>query len=134
MTDRIIPKIHSPRACGPTWQIATAFFVALLVIGAGVGSEARATERIDVIFVLDNSGSMREHDPEYRTRRAVRDFASALSQDSSLDGRVGVVLFDQEARLVFSLTDITQQQTQREPNAEISMLSRALDALNFSGQ
>lgn len=44
---------------------------ALILVGAG---SALATQPVDVVFVLDNSGSMKANDPEFLTRRAVKDF------------------------------------------------------------
>ena len=43
---------------------------------AAVATEANAAaEPVDVVFVLDNSGSMRNSDPDYLTRTAVANFA-----------------------------------------------------------
>ena len=49
---------------------------------------------VDVVFVLDNSGSMKANDPEFLTRRAVSNFVDALAADATLHGRVALVLFD----------------------------------------
>jgi len=65
--------------------------------GAGPSSEAR---HLDVVFVLDNSGSMRDHDPGRATHAIVARFAREMPRG----GRLGVVLFDDSARLVQPLT------------------------------
>ncbi|MGB0619941.1 MAG: FHA domain-containing protein [Myxococcota bacterium] len=68
----------------------------LTFAGAGLGL---AAQPVDVVFVLDNSGSMRANDPEFLTREAVSDFVEALAAESAVDGRVGIVFFDGRVRL-----------------------------------
>ncbi len=60
----------------------------------------RAGDPVDVLFVLDNSGSMRSNDPDRAMRTLVVDFASEMSSGS----RLGVVVFDGSARLVEPLS------------------------------
>ena len=50
--------------------------------------------RLDVLFVLDNSGTMKSNDPEFMTRRSVLKLTKAFSQDS----RVGVGICQQGCR------------------------------------
>ena len=108
----------------PMLGFLTVVLFAALVLEA---PDVRAAEPVDVIFVLDNSGSMRQNDPEYLTRKAVTNFASALAEDSSIEGRIAVVLFDGKARLVQGLTAI-------EPGRVDSLLEPALAELDFSGR
>ncbi len=49
----------------PMLGFLTVVLFAALVLEA---PDVRAAEPVDVIFVLDNSGSMRQNDPEYLTR------------------------------------------------------------------
>lgn len=94
---------------------------------ASATAKPEAPEALDVVFVLDNSGSMRQNDPEFLTRRAVSDFIDALAQDSNIDGRIALVLFDGRAQLAQRLTSATSiASTQR--------LDTTLSALDFSGQ
>ncbi len=102
--------------------LTVALFAALVLEAPDV----RAAEPVDVVFVLDNSGSMRQNDPKYLTRKTVTNFASALAEDSSIEGRIAVVLFDGKARLVQGLTAI-------EPGRVDSLLEPALAELDFSG-
>jgi len=88
---------------------------------------ANAAQPVDVVFVLDNSGSMKTNDPAFLTRRAVSDFARALAQDTELEGRIGIVLFDEQARLAQALTPADEV-------VSSDLLSRALAELDFSGQ
>lgn len=67
----------------------------LLVCAATPAMAAR-----DVMLVLDNSGSMRRNDPQRLAPPAVTEFIEGQSADT----RVGVVVFDTDARLVLPLT------------------------------
>lgn len=122
----------------------------------GPGDSATPGARLlDIVFVLDNSGSMRAHDPGFLTREAVIDFAAALASDPEVDARVGLVLFDGEARLVHALSSKTSSETSSDPSSTASpgasveapveavrvdeegsrsSLSETLLALDFSGQ
>jgi len=108
------------RRTSPALLIALALFW-------GMSDSASAREDVDVLFVLDNSGSMKQSDPAGLTRRSVHRFADALAAQSDLDGRLGVVLFDAQARLVQPLTDAKEL-------SGTQTLDRALAALDFSGQ
>jgi Mg-chelatase subunit ChlD len=77
----------------------------------------------DLVFVLDNSGSMIKNDPQFITREIVTDYLKGLRKTF----RVGMVVFDQDARLVEPLTAIPTQ-TERE-----KFLNR-LDTINYKGQ
>ena len=101
--------------------------LAILFLSLFAPSFAFAAQPLDVIFVLDNSGSMKENDPEFLTRRAVADFADALANENKLDGRIAIILFDGQARLVQRLTPAGDIASTR-------LLGDALDELDFSGQ
>ena len=106
------------------------FTLAFLFISLGVAlyaGSAFAAQPLDVVFVLDNSGSMKQNDPEFLTRRAVADFADALAAESELEGRLAIVLFDGQASLVQRLTPAGDLASTR-------LLSDALEELDFSGQ
>ena len=68
--------------------------------------ESSSAPPLDVVFVLDNSGSMRAHDPEFLTRKAVLDFAATLAADPASEARIAIVLFDGRARLAEPLTRV----------------------------
>ncbi len=94
---------------------------------AATGAGRDVAEPVDVVFVLDNSGSMRQNDPLFLTREAVANFASALARDESIDGRIAIVLFDGQARLIRGLTGL-------EPDRADDLLDPALVELDYSGQ
>jgi len=99
----------------------------LLVVTPALLRAAETRAPLDVVFVLDNSGSMRKNDPAGLTRKAVVDFTGALARTAELRDRVAVVLFDARSRLVQPLT----------PVAEIAGdagLETPLAILDFSGQ
>lgn len=90
-------------------------------------SESNHPSLLDVVFVLDNSGSMRQNDPNFLTRTAVTNFASTLAADPNTDSQLAIVLFDGRSRLVQKLMPIAGG------NAR-SRLAGPLSSLNFSGQ
>jgi pSer/pThr/pTyr-binding forkhead associated (FHA) protein len=57
----------------------------------------------DVMLVLDNSGSMKQNDPNFLTNRAVTEFITGLDEST----HVGIIIFDQSVRLPVQLTQIT---------------------------
>jgi pSer/pThr/pTyr-binding forkhead associated (FHA) protein len=78
------------------WVLASALAV-LCVCCLPAAAFAEAVG--DVVLVLDNSGSMKKNDPGFAARDAARRFI--LDMGSS--ARVGIVLFDETARLVHPL-------------------------------
>ena len=72
--------------------------IPLLLLGLLVATVQAAPH--DVILVLDNSGSMRKVDPSLLAKRAASEFLQKLPEDF----HVGVIIFDQNARLVLPLT------------------------------
>jgi len=78
---------------------------------------------VDMVFVLDNSGSMAKHDPDFITRRVVMDFIRSVGASF----RIGMVVFDADARLVESLTPVAAPETTRR-------YRQALEAVNYGGQ
>ncbi|MBK7947920.1 MAG: VWA domain-containing protein [Deltaproteobacteria bacterium] len=91
---------------------------------------ATAAAPVEVVLVLDNSGSMRTHDPDFLTRKAVLAFAEALAArgvEQGFEARVGVVLFDEDVDLALPLTPLS-------PASAATLLGPALAALDYSGQ
>ena len=78
---------------------------------------------LDIVFVLDNSGSMRNNDPNFITKEVVTNFLGGLGERS----RLGMVIFDETANLVEPLTSID--------NAEVrARFLESLDVINFKGK
>lgn len=84
---------------------------------------AAASTPLDVLLVLDNSGSMRRNDPQRLTRRVVKDFSERLDPNT----RLGLVLFDQSVSVVLPLTAAGQ------PTFD-AQVAAALDRLTYKGQ
>jgi pSer/pThr/pTyr-binding forkhead associated (FHA) protein/Mg-chelatase subunit ChlD len=78
---------------------------------------------LDIVLVLDNSGSMKKNDPQFLTREVVTNFVNGLGEDS----RLGMVIFDQEARLAEPLNELTATE------AKATFLM-SLDKVNYKGQ
>jgi pSer/pThr/pTyr-binding forkhead associated (FHA) protein/Mg-chelatase subunit ChlD len=79
--------------------------------------------KLDIIFVIDNSGSMKKNDPNFITREVVTSFSNALGNKS----RLGMVIFDQTARLVEPLTEKRGDELD-------SKFVKSLEKVNYKGQ
>jgi len=78
---------------------------------------------LDIVFVLDNSGSMRNNDPNFITREVVTNFVSDLGETA----RLGMVIFDETAELIEPLTTLD--------NAQIrASFLKSLDLIDFRGK
>ncbi len=95
---------------------------ACLCAALAVSIAVQSAVPTDVILVLDNSGSMRENDPDFLAKSAVSKFVSALEQHT----RVGIVIFDQNVNYAVPLTELTV--------ASRSAIQRSLDDINYRGQ
>ena len=78
---------------------------------------------LDIVFVLDNSGSMRINDPNFITREVVTNFVSDLGETA----RLGMVIFDETAELVEPLTSLDN------PEIQAGFL-KSLDLIDFKGK
>jgi len=99
-----------------------------LVISAGLppgaaGASSGESRRIDVVFVIDNSGSMKQNDPGFIMRRVVRDFVYELPAGS----RLGMVLFAEAALLIEPLG----HPAGADPAARIA---RSLERVDYAGR
>jgi uncharacterized protein YegL len=97
-----------------------ALFIAALIGSDSVFAQAPLTK--DIVLVLDNSGSMRETDPNALTKGAVAAFVGALEPDTAL----GMVVFDTEAREALPLTRLSDTT----PDA----LNQTLTMLDYRGR
>jgi len=78
---------------------------------------------LDIVFVLDNSGSMRNNDPNFITKEVVTNFLGGIGESS----RLGMVIFDETANLVVPLLSLD--------NAEVrARFLESLDVINFKGK
>lgn len=75
---------------------------ALLLLAALWGVTAWGAP-LDLVLVLDNSGSMRKLDPSFLSREKAADFLDALPEEFN----VGLILFDQTVRLTNPLAPAT---------------------------
>ncbi len=94
-----------------------------MVFGAMVAVPSRtahaaldADPALDLVFVIDNSGSMKKNDPKFITPQVVNTFVRQLPGNA----QVGMVLFDIEARLLTPLT----------PLSDVEAKERLFDSLN----
>ena len=99
--------------------------VLLLAVGLppGCGQAADSQGLVDVVLVIDNSGSMRKNDPQFLTPKTVSGFLDRLPDAT----RVGMVLFDQRSRLLRPLTELAV------PSAR-QQLSASLEKVDYRGK
>jgi Mg-chelatase subunit ChlD len=81
------------------------------------------TPKLDIIFTLDNSGSMLKNDPNFITRQVVKNFLAGLGEEV----RVGMVVFDQDARLVEPLAVIMPFET-------TTSFLKSLETIDYRGK
>jgi Mg-chelatase subunit ChlD len=74
---------------------------AFVVFGAGLRA---AGPGLDVFLVLDNSGSMKQNDPQFLTRAVVTEFVNSTKLPA--DARVGIVMFADSATMTMPLTAV----------------------------
>lgn len=78
---------------------------------------------VDAVLVIDNSGSMRKNDPEFLTPKTVSAFLDRLPDAT----RVGMVLFDQHARLLRPLTQLSSPEARQQ-------ISSSLKKVDYRGK
>jgi len=89
----------------------------------GAQPESRPVlQEFDIALVLDNSGSMQKNDPQFLAREVVTNFMVGFGKNS----RIAMIIFDQEAKLVEPLTDLTGLM------ARANFL-KSLDQVNYKG-
>ncbi len=90
--------------------------IALSLFSVGAGAVPH-----DVMLVLDNSGSMRKIDRDLLAKSAALDFLTRLPADF----RAGVILFDENARLIHALTELN--------DASKAEITAGLAGMNYRG-
>jgi len=78
---------------------------------------------MDIVIVVDNSGSMVKGDPEFMSRNLV----SSLLEGLSKDARISFVIFDESLRLAMPLTPIAEKETGKK-------VSDAVGKVDYKGQ
>ena len=75
----------------------------------------------DIVLVLDNSGSMKNNDPQFLAKQAVTEFIGKLDQST----RIAIVIFAQDVHLELPLTDVL-------PGTKTKIL-QSLDQIDYKG-
>ena len=78
--------------------------------------------KVDIILVLDNSGSMKKNDPKFITRNVVTELLNNIGEEF----RIGMVIFDQDARLVEKLANMNNKAT-------AARFLKSLRKINYKG-
>ncbi|MFI8577835.1 VWA domain-containing protein [Rossellomorea aquimaris] len=98
----------------PTWQTK---WEAPLETGDNRGGDGEELKNIDLMFVLDSSGSMYDNDPSGYRKIASKSFVDALIEGD----RAGVVDFDYTAKLLQPLT------------SDLNAVKSSIDRIDSSG-
>lgn len=101
----------------PEWQDPAATEDAGMPVQPEPGPVAK-----DVFLVLDNSGSMKNNDPQFLASRAVDEFINRLDENS----RLAIIIFDKNINLAVPLTEVNDNNRQ--------IMLDSLDALTYTGQ
>ncbi|MBT8373895.1 MAG: VWA domain-containing protein [Deltaproteobacteria bacterium] len=89
----------------------------------GMEGDTNKTLLVDVLFLLDNSGSMIANDPKFITRDVVTNFLMNLKEGF----RVGMITFDQDATLIEALSSI-------DTVADAERFMKSLSKIDYKGQ
>ena len=87
-----------------------------------LNSDDGASLPIDIMLVLDNSGSMKKNDPNFLVTEAIKEFISQKNENT----RVGIIIFDGKAQLQISLTVASF--------ANREAILNSIKGINYTGQ
>ncbi len=87
-----------------------------------LNSDIESTLPVDVMLVLDNSGSMKTNDPKFLVTEAIKEFISQKNENT----RVGIIIFDSKAYLKVSLTVASF--------ANRETILSSIEEINYKGQ
>lgn len=87
-----------------------------------LSSDDGASLPIDIMLVLDNSGSMKKNDPNFLVTEAIKEFISQKNENT----RVGIIIFDGKAQLKISLTVASF--------ANREAILNSIKGINYTGQ
>ena len=87
-----------------------------------LNSNIESTLPVDVMLVLDNSGSMKKNDPKFLVTEAIKEFISQKNENT----RVGIIIFDSKVHLKVSLTVASF--------ANRETILSSIEEINYKGQ
>jgi pSer/pThr/pTyr-binding forkhead associated (FHA) protein/Mg-chelatase subunit ChlD len=88
------------------------------LLGAAADAAEMGDGLLDLVFVIDNSGSMKKNDPDFITPQVVHTFIGQLS----LQTQVAMVLFDENARLLMPLTPLSESSARQSVEAGLKII------------
>ncbi len=92
--------------------------LAALTLTPGFARAGSDADR-DIMLVLDNSGSMRQNDPQFLTKKVVSDFVAGLSADI----HAGIVIFDEEVDLSIPLSPLATDEARQKITSSLSKVT-----------
>lgn len=99
-------------------RTVTILILAVGLVGSVAGAQGLSGGGLDVVMVLDHSGSMKRNDPQRLMIRAARDFVGRLGSRDA----VGVVVFGGQARAVYPLASLVIEGKRESILAEIDRI------------
>lgn len=81
----------------------------LVIFTLFIQASAFGDTQKDIVLVLDNSGSMKQNDPQFLTKKVVSSFLNSLSSDT----HVGIIVFDEKVDLAVALSPIGTEETKK---------------------
>ncbi|WP_322923729.1 vWA domain-containing protein [Paenibacillus campi] len=119
LAEMISPKLNGAswrqRYADISWKLLVPATLVLMLIG---GIAAQALYQLDfngvrtvkdVVVIIDNSGSMMQNDPQNQRYQAVKNMVASMQNGM----RVGIVVFNDDARVALPLTEITPTSRQQ---------------------
>lgn len=80
------------------FRFASVVIILILLLFYNLGLTSTISK--DIVFIIDNSGSMKKGDPDFLTKKAVAEFIKKLTDDT----QVAVLIFDHRINLAVPLT------------------------------
>ena len=84
--------------------------------------DANTSLPVDVILVLDNSGSMKKNDPQFLVGAAIKGFINQANENT----RIGIIIFDAKAELKVPLADASY--------ADRNVVLDSIKGIDYKGQ
>ncbi len=98
------------------------FAIGLMILGNLFSQLSYANQSaLDLVLVLDNSGSMKKNDPEFIVPQAIQKFIQQQSEQT----QISVIIFDKNVNLSLPFIQVNEE--------NFSEFSKSLESINYKG-